>query len=177
MPVRTRNGQFKKGGKGNDNDLIVDLESASDTATNVMDIKMMDIKVIDIGVHMLVAAIAVAVLVIFVILPEFSHKPTLEIALDTLSMDDLVIVPNSCVKNNTKVDRLNRITGDHQTLNCQDRPQDDIVLARRDCIEGNITIMRQGDKVPMHAELLDTPWISQTGARARAEQMGYLIVV
>lgn len=185
MPTRTKTGQFKKGGNKpeikQENDLIVDLDKLSDDVENDMGKVEKSVEkalALDIGVHLLVAAVIAAVLIIFIILPEFSHKPTLSASLDTLDADDFVLVPNSCIKNDTKVERLNRITGDRQSMKCQDRPQDDIVLATVSSIDGPIAIMTQGDAVPMHAELLDmAPWIPQSSARAKAEQLGYLVVV
>jgi hypothetical protein len=133
---------------------------------------------INIGVHLLIAAIVVAVAVIFFIIPEYSYKPTERLRPEELDPDRLVIVPNRLVSLNTAVRRTNRITGDRVTLKSQDAGQDEIVLATRRVVQGDFTVMTQGDAVPIHAELLDTVgWLRQQDCVRRSEELGYLVAI
>jgi len=133
---------------------------------------------INIGVHLFVASIVVAVVIVFFVIPEFSYKQTERLRPEDLEPERLVLVPNRLVGLNTTVRRTNRITGDRQTLKSQDAGQDEIVLAPRRAVQGDFTVMTQGDAVPVHAELLDTVgWLRQQDCAHRSEQLGYLVVV
>lgn len=131
-----------------------------------------------IGVHLLAVASVAAILVIFFLIPEFSYKPTERLRLEDLDPDALVLVPNRAVRLNTRVRRTNRITGDRTTIRCQDAAQDDVVLAPRHAVQGDFTVMIQGDAVPIHAELLDVAgWLRKHDCERKCEELGYLVAV
>lgn len=133
---------------------------------------------LNMGVHLLAASIVAAIIIIFFIIPEFSHKPTCRVRSEEIAPDARVLVPNRLIQLNTSVRRTNRITGDRITMKSQDAPQDEIVLARRENVQGEFTLMVQGDAVPVHAELLDTVgWLRESDAERKSEILGYLVVV
>jgi hypothetical protein len=133
---------------------------------------------ISIGAHLLVASFVAAVVVIFFIIPEFSYKPTRRARPEDLDPDARVLVPNRLVQLNTRVRKINRITGDRVTLRSQDASQDEIVLAPRSVVTGDYTVMVQGDAVPIHAELLDTVgWLRECECEKKSEELGYLIAI
>jgi len=129
------------------------------------------------GFHVLVVSIVIALIVIFLIIPECSYKPTERIQIEDLEPDALMLVPNRLIALNTEVMRVNRITGDRTTIKSQDAAQDEIVLAPRNVVRGNFQLMVQGDAIPMHAELLDiVGWLRKSDCSRRAAEQGYLIV-
>jgi hypothetical protein len=131
---------------------------------------------LNIGIHILIASVVIAVVIICFVIPEYSYKQTERLRPEDLEPDRLVLVPNRLIGLNTVVRRTNRITGDRQTIKSQDAAQDDIVLAPRREVQGDFTVMTQGDAIPIHAELLDTVgWMRQQDCQRQSEQLGYLV--
>lgn len=135
-----------------------------------------DDSVYGLGVHLLAVTTVFSICIIFILIPELSYKPIKKLRLEDISADQLLIVPNRIIRIGTQIKKTNRINGDRQIKLSQDLLSDDIVLAPKSLIDGDFTVMVQGDYVPIHAELLDVvPWMSVSKCHKQCEELGFLI--
>lgn len=171
-------GRFVRGGSSdyaddkemNSEDKIEKIEPMGESVDNVGGYQ------IDSGVHILAIVTVIAVIIIFIVIPEYSYKITRRLRTADIDSDRYVLISNRFIRLDTQLKKINRITGDRSTIKSQDASQDDIVLAPGRTINGEYDIMVQGDAVPVHVELLDVVrWLSQSDCVARSEELGYLI--